>query len=534
MNTVRLAYTQASRTRSIARGAMPEPNLRLQLEHITKSFPGVKAVRDVSLSAYPGEILALVGENGAGKSTLMNVLNGVLVADEGRILIDGQPVTIQSPRQALEAGITMIHQELALIPQMTVGQNIFLGREPGRGKTGLVDWKQLYSMARQALDKLGIATHERALITDLSIADRQMVEIAKALSYQARLIVLDEPTSSLTERETETLFRLMRTLRDQGVTLVYISHRLEEIFALSDRIAVMRDGQLVDIRPTVELTPGEVVRLMVGRELTEFFPKTFVERGEMWLSARSLASGEQLKDASFDLYKGEIVGLSGLVGAGRTNIARVLFGADHLDGGQILIDGKPVAIRSPRDAIRLGIGLVPEDRKSQGLFQGQSVRSNAAVTLMEKLSRFGFLLYRKIEQWARQVIERLKVRTPGLAQKVRNLSGGNQQKVVIARWLALNPRLLILDEPTRGVDVGAKAEIHALMSELAGQGMSILMISSELPEILGISDRILVMREGRLAAEFSRQEATQDKIMQAATGQIPGSPLQPLPAGGAA
>lgn len=508
---------------------MPKPNLRLQLEHITKSFPGVLAVRDVSLSAYQGEILALVGENGAGKSTLMNVLNGVLVADQGRILIDGQPVAIHTPRQALEAGITMIHQELALIPQMTVGQNIYLGREPLLGKTGLVDWKRLYSMARQALDRLGIATNERALITDLSIADRQMVEIAKALSYQARLIVLDEPTSSLTELETETLFRLMRTLRSQGVTLIYISHRLEEIFALADRIAVMRDGQLVELRPTPELTPTEVVRLMVGRELTEFFPKAAVARGDLFLSARSLASGTQLKDASFDLYKGEIVGLSGLVGAGRSNIARVLFGADRLEGGQILVEGKPTAIRSPRDAIRLGIGLVPEDRKSQGLFQGQSVRSNAAVTLLEKLSRFGFLLYRKIEGWTRQIVDRLKVRTPGLNQRVRNLSGGNQQKVVIARWLALNPRLLILDEPTRGVDVGAKAEIHALMSELASQGMSILMISSELPEILGISDRILVMREGRLVAEFSRQEATQDKIMQAATGHSPDVPLQTMP-----
>jgi len=498
---------------------MESQNYRLQLEHITKSFPGVQAVRDVSLTANPGEILSLVGENGAGKSTLMNVLNGVLLADSGRILLDGKVVVIDSPRRALEEGITMIHQELALIPQMTVGQNILLGREPLREKMGLVDWRQLYTVSRQELDRLGIDVPERAMIADLSIAQRQMVEIAKALSYRARVIVLDEPTSSLTERETETLFRLMRSLRQSRVTLIYISHRLEEIFELSDRVAVMRDGQLVDVRPVQELSPAEVVRMMVGRELTDFFLKTAVERGEVILSAQNLRSGRQLKDASFELHRGEIVGLSGLVGAGRTNLARALFGADRLEGGQILIDGRPVTLRSPHDAIRRGIGLVPEDRKSQGLFSGQSVRSNVAVTLMEKLSRFGFLFYKKIEQWVRQVIQRLQIRTPNLAQIVRNLSGGNQQKVVISRWLALNPRILILDEPTRGVDVGAKAEIHALMSELASQGMAILMISSELPEILGVSDRILVMREGRIVAEFNRQEATQDKIMQAATGQ---------------
>ncbi len=500
--------------------SLPRKIYRLQLEHISKSFPGVLAVRDVSLSAYPGEVLSLVGENGAGKSTLMNVLNGVLIADSGTILLDGQPVVIHSPRDALAAGITMIHQELALIPQMTVGQNIYLGREPRFTALGLVDWRRLYADARQELDRLGLDIPERAIITDLSLAQRQMVEIAKALSYQARVIVLDEPTSSLTERETDTLFRLMRSLRDQGVTLLYISHRLEEIFALSDRVAVMRDGQLVDVRPVGELTPAEVVRLMVGRELTEFFPKTNVKRGDVVLSARGLRSGRLLKEASFDLHRGEIVGLAGLVGAGRTNVARVLFGADPLDGGQILIDGKPVIIRSPRDAVRYGIGLVPEDRKGQGLFPGQSVRSNAAVAVMQQFSRFGFLLYKKINQWVQQVVQRLQVRTPNLAQKVRNLSGGNQQKVVISRWLALNPRILILDEPTRGVDVGAKAEIHALMSELASQGMAILMISSELPEILGVSDRILVMREGRMVAEFDRQQATQDKIMQAATGQL--------------
>ncbi len=499
---------------------MPTPTYRLKLEHIVKTFPGVRAVQDVSLEAYPGEILSLVGENGAGKSTLMNVVNGIFPADSGQIYLDGEPVSIDSPRRALELGITMIHQELALIPQMTVGQNIFLGREPRLKISALIDWKKLYSDAQREMDSLGIQIPVRAQISDLSIAERQMVEIAKALSYNARLIALDEPTSAITDKEAAVLFKLMRSLRDQGVTLIYISHRMEEVFELSDRIAIMRDGQLVHVARKNEITPAEVVRQMVGRELNDFFPKVDVQRGNLVLEARHLKSGIMLKDASLTLHAGEIVGLSGLVGAGRTNLARVLFGADRLDGGQIFLNGKEVQLRSPQDAIRIGIGLVTEDRKNEGLFLGQSVRSNAAVGLLKSLSVLGFVQYRKVNEWAQQVVEFLKVRTPSLQQRVRNLSGGNQQKVIIARWLALNPKVLILDEPTRGVDVGAKAEIYALMGELASKGVAILMISSELPEILGVSDRILVMREGQVMAEFSRAEATQDKIMQAATGQL--------------
>lgn len=500
---------------------MADPVYRLQMQNIVKSFPGVLAVRDVSLDAYPGEILSLVGENGAGKSTLMNVLNGVFPADSGQIFLDGQPVVIDTPRRALELGVTMIHQELALIPQLTVGQNIYLGREPRRKLRGLVNWKEMYRRAQAELDRLGLDIPVRAAISDLSIAQRQLVEIAKAFSYQSRIMVLDEPTSALTDREADVLFNLMHSLRDQGVTLIYISHRMEEVFDHSDRIAVMRDGQLVGAAPVGDLNPTKVVQMMVGRELSDFFSKTSTgTRGNLVLEANHLASGKHLKDASLKLYQGEIVGLAGLVGAGRTNLARVLFGADRLSGGEILFDGKPVKIKSPRDAIHLGIGLVPEDRKVEGLFLGQSVRSNAAVGLFYRLAVFGFVQYRKIEKLVKELVEKLKIRTPSLAQKVGNLSGGNQQKVVISRWLALNPRLLILDEPTRGVDVAAKAEIHGLMSELATQGMAILMISSELPEVLGISDRILVMREGNLVAEFSREEATQDLIMAAATGQL--------------
>lgn len=499
---------------------MAEQTTRLRMENISKTFPGVKAVRDVTLEAYPGEILALVGENGAGKTTLMNILTGAIQADSGKIFLDGQEVAIGSPRQAQELGITIIHQELALISQMTVGQNIFLGREPRRAVKAMIDWEKMYAQAEEGLKRLGIDIPVRAEVGDLSISQRQLVEIAKALSYQARLIVLDEPTSALTDREAEVLFSLMRSLRDQGVTLIYISHRMEEVFSLSDRIAVMRDGQLVGAGRTAEYSPADVVRLMVGRELTDFFPKVESKRGEVVLEARNLCAGKMLRNASIQLAQGEIVGVAGLVGAGRTNLARALFGADRLECGEIWMQGRKVHVRSPQDAIRLGIGLVPEDRKAEGLFIGQSVKKNAAVGLYNRLATFGFLDFGRIQSVVRDLVQKLRVRTPSLGQRVGNLSGGNQQKVVIARWLALNPKVLILDEPTRGVDVGAKAEIHALISELAQQGVAILMISSELPEVLGVSDRVLVMREGEIVAEFSRAEATQDVIMQAATGQL--------------
>lgn len=499
---------------------MAEQTYRVELKNIAKSFPGVLAVRDVTLSAYLGEILALAGENGAGKSTLMNILSGALTADAGIILLDGQEVKISSPRRARELGIAMIHQELALIPQMTVAQNIFLGREPLFAGGTLVNTRRMQTEAQGILNQLGLDFSVHALISDLSIAQRQMVEIAKAISGKSRVIILDEPTSALSERESGKLFSLMYSLRNQGVTLIYISHRMEEIFSLSDRVAVMRDGQLVGVAPTKELNVNTVVQMMVGRELREFFPKAETRRGDVALEVRNLRSGGRLKDATFTLYKGEIVGLAGLVGSGRTEIARVLFGADKNEEGEIRVAGKPVKLHSPQEAIRLGIGLVTEDRKAQGLFLKQSLRSNASVSLFERLSRFGFLLYRQIDQWARGAIKQLNIRASSLEQRAQNLSGGNQQKAVIARWLALNPQILILDEPTRGIDVSSKAEIHNLMGELATKGMAILMISSELPEIIGVSDRILVMREGRLTAEFSRAEATQDCIMQAATGQF--------------
>ena len=493
---------------------------RLKLEHIVKTFPGVQAVKDVTLEAYPGEILALVGENGAGKSTLMNILSGSFPADLGKIYLDGEEVQVSSPRRAQELGIAMIHQELALIPQMTVAQNIYLGREPRFAAGILLDEKQLVAQAEKLIEQLGLDFPVTAPISDLSIAQRQMVEIAKAISFQSRIIILDEPTSALSDREAEILFNLMRSLRADNVTLIYISHRMEEIFSLSDRVAVMRDGNLVGVAPTSELDVNLVVQMMVGRELKDFFPKAQAEIGEVILEANKLNSGKRVKEISFTLRRGEILGLAGLVGSGRTDVARVLFGADRLDSGEIKLDGRVVNIRSPQEAIKLGVGLVTEDRKAQGLFLGQSVRSNASVLLFEKLARLGFILYKKIEDWISLSVAKLAIKTPSLQQRVRNLSGGNQQKVILARWLAVNPQVLILDEPTRGIDVASKAEIHALIGELAAKGMAIMMISSELPEVLAISDRILVMREGRLMAEFDRTVATQDKIMQAATGQL--------------
>lgn len=498
---------------------MSEKKARLQIEQISKSFPGVQAVDQVSLQAFPGEILGLVGENGAGKTTLMNILTGAVQADEGRISLDGQEVIIESPGQALELGVTIIHQELALIPQLTVGQNIFLGREPRRRWRAFVDWTRLYEDAQTELDRLGLPIPVDAVVGDLPIAQQQLVEIAKALSYRARLIILDEPTSALTERETESLFGLMRALKAQEVALIYISHRLEEVFAIADRVGVMRDGQLVGVQPIAELTPEQVVKMMVGRELREFYPRAADEGGEVLLRAKGLRRGKTLKDVDLELHRGEILGVAGLVGSGRTDLARALFGVDPLDEGEVWLDGKKVNITSPQHAIRLRMGLVPEDRKSQGLFLGQSLRSNVVVSSLEQFSRFGILNRAGIVRLVKKMIEKLDLHTTGPEQRVRNLSGGNQQKAVIARWLAIDPKVLILDEPTRGVDVGAKAEIYALMSDLARQDVGILMISSELPEVLGVSDRILVMREGKIVAEFDRERASQDAIMQAATGQ---------------
>lgn len=490
----------------------------LEMRGIAKAFPGVQALSDVSFTLYAGEIHALVGENGAGKSTLMNILTGAVPKDAGTILLRGQPVEITDPRRAIELGIAIIHQELTLIPHLTVAQNIYLGREPRGRVPGTVDWAALNRQAGELLARLGLDLRPTTPVAELSIAQRQMVEVAKALSLNADIIAMDEPTSALSEREVETLFGFIRQLRRQGVGLIYISHRIAEVFALADRVTVLRDGRHVGTAPVQAVDEAQIINWMVGRTLNELYPKTSRPQPEVVLKVEGLRRANSLHDISFELHRGEILGLAGLVGAGRTDVVRALFGIDPVDGGRIWLEGRPVRITSPQEAIRLGIGLVPEDRKAQGLFLGMAVRQNITLTRLRDLSRVGVIDRRRQDGLARQYVEELRIRTPNLSQRLRTLSGGNQQKVVIARWLTLNPKVLLLDEPTRGIDVGAKVEIYALMSELAARGVGIVMISSELPEILGVCDRILVMRGGRVVGEFDRAEATQDAIMTLATG----------------
>ncbi|UCC52271.1 MAG: sugar ABC transporter ATP-binding protein [Anaerolineaceae bacterium] len=495
-----------------------QENILLQMESISKSFPGVQALENVTFDVQPGEIHALVGENGAGKSTLMKALTGAQPAEEGQITWQGQQVEINTPSDAQNLGISMIHQELSLLPYRTVGQNIYLGREPKWHIPGAIDWNTLYAQSDALLQRLNLDVDSRSEVQFLSIAQQQMVEVAKALSLDATLIAMDEPTSSLTERETEVLFDVMRALKDQGVAIIFISHRLEEVFEISDRVTVLRDGRHIATEPTADLTHNQVVTLMVGRELEDMYHYSKTEQRDEILEAQNLSDGKDLKDASLALHGGEILGIAGLIGAGRTALAETLFGIRHNTEGRVLLAGENVRIRSPKQAIKQGMGFVPEDRKLQGLFLNMAVRENVTMSSMDLVTNLGFVNFTKAKSIADEFVEKLDIRTPSVTQNVRNLSGGNQQKVIIARWLTLKPRVLMLDEPTRGVDVGAKAEIHALMRDLARQGVAVLMISSDLPEVLGVSDRILVMHEGRVTGEFDRDEATQDIIMHAATG----------------
>jgi ribose transport system ATP-binding protein len=497
---------------------MTENHSFLQMQGISKSFPGVQALSSVDFTVAKGEIHALVGENGAGKSTLMKILTGALPKDEGNIRLRGRAVEINNPGDAQKLGISMIHQELSLIPYLTVGQNIFLGREPRTRLNAVIDWKQLYAQAQVLLDQLNLKVDARASVQDLSIAERQMVEVAKALSFKADLIAMDEPTSSLTDRETEILFEVMRSFKERELSIIFISHRLEEVFEISDRITVLRDGEAIGTQPTAELDDDQVVRMMVGRQLGDLYPKDDLERGAVVLEAHGLEEGRELKNVDVSLRAGEIVGIAGLAGAGRTALAETLFGVRPAIKGQVKISGRGVKLQHPGQAIKYRMGFVPEDRKQQGLFLNMAVRENLTISAMGEVSRFSFINFRRADKMAKEFVEKLKIRTPSIRQLVRNLSGGNQQKVIIARWLTLKPRILILDEPTRGIDVATKAEIHALMNDLAKEGVAVMMVSSDLPEVLGVSDRILVMRNGKVVAEFSRKEANQDKVMLAATG----------------
>lgn len=489
----------------------------LEMRGIVKEFPGVKALNRVDFTLLKGEIHALLGENGAGKSTLMKVLSGVYRKDGGEITLDGRPVDITGPRQAQKLGIGIIHQEMNLVPALTVMENVFLGREPQKA-LGFVDRGRMRRETGEALKRLGTEIRPDALVGELSIGAQQMVEIAKALSYETRVLIMDEPTAALTERESEQLFKIVRQLAAQGVGIVYISHRMEELFALSDRITVMRDGTYVDTVVTKETSFDRLVRLMVGRELTERFPKKSASIGEEVLRVSHVSRAGVLRDVSLTARAGEIVGVAGLMGAGRTELARAIFGVDPIDRGEIHINGQMRPIRSCMDAIRAGIALITEDRKNQGLVLSMSVGDNISLAVLGDVCKRTFISKSAETRLIDRQIGELKIKTPRAAQLVKNLSGGNQQKVVIAKWLSANPKVLIMDEPTRGVDVGAKAEIYHIMNVLAASGVAILMISSELPEVLGMSDRILVMCRGRIAGELAAAEATQEKIMAYAAG----------------
>lgn len=486
---------------------------------IVKQFPGTLALNQVELDLRPGEIHAVVGENGAGKSTLMKILSGVYDADAGEILFEGRRVTPASPREARALGIAIVHQELSLVPPLTVAENIFPGRLPTNA-LGMVKYGQLFRDARHALDDLDVAVDPRALVSDISIANQQLVEIAKALSQDCKVLILDEPTSALTEREVETLFSLLRRLAAQGVGILYISHKLDEIFRLSDRITVLRDGQYIGTVNTTETTTDDVIRMMVGRELGNMYPAKGSTVGAPLLEVRDLRLPGATAANSFVLRAGEIVGMAGLIGAGRTELARGIFGVEPIAAGQVLLDGRPVTIHSPSDAIQLRIGYLPEDRKVAGLFLDMSVKWNIESVNRPAVTRYGFVNPPAEASLAREYVERLGIITPSIEQEVRRLSGGNQQKVLVAKWLAIRPRVFIVDEPTRGVDVGAKSEIHHLLRALADEGVAVLMISSELPEILGLSDRILVMHEGAVVADMAASGATEETIMQYASGQV--------------
>ena len=493
----------------------------LELQGIKKSFPGVLALDGVDFDLRPGEVHALVGENGAGKSTLIKVITGVHQPDAGEIRFQGQPVIFANPLIAQQHGIAAIYQEPTLFPDLDVAENIFMGRQPLQSVTRRIAWRQMYEEAGKLLRSLGMNLDPHTKVRGLSFADQQMVEIAKALSVNAQVLVMDEPTSALTLREVANLFRIARQLRDAGTAIVFISHRLEEAFELADRVTVLRDGHHVGTRMVHDVTPDEVIHMMVGRTLDNMFPKQEVQRGEVMLRVEGLTKEGLFHDVSFELHRGEILGLAGLVGAGRSEVAHAIFGVEPADRGTIWLNGREAHIRSPKDALALGIAYLPEDRQQHGLVLPMNITQNVTLPILREFARLGWVDQVAEEQKAREFADRLDVRAAGLWQRVRELSGGNQQKVVLAKWLAARPQSLILDEPTRGIDVGTKAAVHQLMSTLAAQGFAILMISSELPEILGMSDRIVVMYEGRVTGRFTRAEATQEKIMAAATASAP-------------
>ena len=501
---------------------MPEsvsPTPRLEVRDIIKSFPGVKALKGVSLRVMPGEVLSVVGENGAGKSTLMKILAGVQSQDSGQILVDGVERKFSSVSDAMSHGIAIIHQELNLADNLEIGANIFLGREPRR--LGIINNQKINAEAKALLERIGLNVSPRMLVRELTVGQQQMVEIAKALSINARVLIMDEPTSSLSAGESARLFQVIRDLRSAGVSIVYISHRLAEVQDLSDRVTVLRDGENAGELQRQDVSHDSLVRLMVGRDISRFFVRNPHPKSDVAIEVKDVVTATWPRHRlNLKRRAGEIVGIAGLVGAGRTELLRTLFGVDAPVSGSIEVAGHVVPLKSPQDAIAAGVALVPEDRKQQGVVLEMTIRENTGLASLHQHSRFGFLNFAVEKMQSAEMGKRLRVKAPNDLHRVGNLSGGNQQKVVLGKWLALKPRVLLLDEPTRGIDVGAKQEIYQLMDELAGQGIAVLFVSSEMEEIIGMSDRVIVMHEGRITGELNREELSEESVMHLATGHI--------------
>lgn len=488
----------------------------LELQDISKRFYGVQALEGVHFKAYKSKVNVLMGENGAGKSTLMKILAGAVIKDSGQIIMDKQEINIECPEDSLNNKVAMIYQEFNLVNEMTVAENIFLGREPV--VRGFINKNHLIKEAAKLIETYELDISPAAVVSSLGMAKKQMLEIVKALSQNAKIIVMDEPTSSLTDPEVEQLFSIIKRLNQDGVTVIYISHRLEEVFRIGDYVTILRDGKFIGEWPLAQITQEQLISHMVGREITQLFPKEEVPIGEQVLRTEGLTKNGMFEDISIELKRGEILGMSGLVGAGRTEVALSLFGYYAADSGSVYLNGKKVSIKRPSDAMKHRMAYVPEDRKLLGLDLASKIRNNISVTVLNKLRKNGFLDFKKEKELCINMVERLRIKTPSIMQEVENLSGGNQQKVVLAKWIAREVDVLILDEPTRGVDVGAKEEIHRIIVELARQGVGIILISSELPEILGMSDRVIVMHEGRITGVLNAKDATQEAIMSFSTG----------------
>ncbi|MER2192622.1 MAG: sugar ABC transporter ATP-binding protein [Solibacillus sp.] len=490
----------------------------IEMKGITKAFSGNVVLNNVEFTLMNGEIHALMGENGAGKSTMMKILAGIYPRDNGDVLVDGKSYTFTSAKDAESLGIHVIHQELNILPHLSVAENLFLGKEKTVGRTGFLRTREMNKEAQALLSKLGLSIDVRQPAGSLSVGKQQIIEIAKAINSEAKYIVMDEPTAALTDREIETLFETIRELKAKGISFVYISHRMEEIFAICDRITILRDGEYVGVREIPKTTFDEIVQMMVGRELGERFPSRNATIGDVALEVKGLTCSSVCQDINFQIRKGEILAFAGLMGAGRTEVAQAIFGSRKRTKGDILIGGKKVSIKNPIQAMKHGIGFVTEDRKTEGLVLDFSIKENMFLTNLKMIARGGFIKRQQEQSQAAKYIEQLKIRCSDATQTVGSLSGGNQQKVVIAKWLGTNPDILILDEPTRGVDIGAKKEIYSIMNKLAEEGVAILMISSELPEVLGMADRVMVMQEGRQTAMLENADLTQETIMHYATG----------------